>query len=143
MPMYLVMRIIYCLLLILCGLLAASGMVLRKRPDAARVLGQLIPIQGILGAVLGIWSLVLAIRLFDMLIPFITVVVLIAFVATVVGVILGFVLAYVLLDTYVLNKNATATQGGASMNSKVAAIQSPLGLAGIVFGIVYLILILV
>ena len=143
MPMYLVMRVIYCLLLIVCGVLAASGMVLRKRSDAGGVLGQLIPFQGVLGAVLAIWSLVLAIRLLDMLIPLAVVSVLVAFAATVVGVALGFVLAYGLLDTYVLNKNATATEGGASMKAKCVALQSPLGLAGIVFGLVYLILILV
>ena len=143
MLLYVVTRIIYCLLLIVCGVLAASGMVLRKRPDAAGGLGQLSPLQGILGAVLCIWSVVLAIRLFDMLIPFFTVSVLIAFAATVVGVVLGFVLAYGLLDTYVLNKNATATAGGASLRARCVALRPPLGLAGIVFGIVYLILILI
>ena len=143
MPMYLVMRIIYCLLLIVCGALAASGIVLRKRPDAAGVLGQLIPIQGILGTVLGLWSLVLAIRLLEMLTTFFVFSVLTACIATVVGVFLGFVLAYGLLDAYFLSKNAKATGGGASMNARIVAIQSPLGLAGIVFGIVYLILILV
>ena len=143
MPLVIVMRIIYCLLLIVCGVLAASGLVLRKQPDAAGVVGRLNPFQGILGAVLGIWSLVLAIQTLDMLLPFFTVRLFIVVVATVVGVVLGFVLAYGLLDTYVLNKNATATAGGASMRSKCVALQAPLGLAGIVFGIAYLILILV
>lgn len=143
MPMYLVMRVIYCLLLIVCGAVAASGMVLRKRPDAAGVSGQLRPYQGILGAVLCIWSLILAIQLFDMLIEFFRFSLLIACVATAVGVALGFVLAYGLLDTYVLNKEATASGGGVSLRARCVALQSPLGLAGIVFGIVYLILILV
>src|ERR1035437_2970611 len=105
MPMYLVMRIIYCLLLIVCGALAASVLVLRKRPDTAGVLGQLIPIQGILGAVLGLWSLVLAVRLLDVLDTFFTFRVLIACIATVVGVFLGFILAYGLWGKYVLSKN--------------------------------------
>ena len=143
MPMYLVMRVIYCLLLIVCGALAMSGMVLRKRPDAAGVLGQLIPFQGILGVVLGLWSLVLAIRLLDVLSTLFLFSVLIACIATVVGVFLGFILAYGLLDKYVVNKNAKASEGGASMNARFVAIQSPLGLAGIVFGIIYLIVILV
>ena len=107
------------------------------------MLGQLIPIQGILGTVLGLWSLVLAIRLLEMLTTFFVFSVLTACIATVVGVFLGFVLAYGLLDAYFLSKNAKATGGGASMNARIVAFQSPLGLAGIVFGIVYLILILV
>ena len=143
MPMYLIMRVIYCLLLIVCGALAASGMVLNKRAGASGELSQFRPYQGILGAVLGIWSFVLAIQLFDMLIEFFRFSQLIAFVAMVVGVALGFVLAYVLLDTYVLNKEATASGGGASLRARCVALQSPLGLLGIVFGIVYLILILV
>ena len=140
MPMVVVMRIVYCLFLIVCGVLAVSGMVLRKRPDAARVLGQLIPFQGILGIVLGIWSLILAIRLLDMLILSVTFGLVIAVIATVVGVILGFILAYGLLYEYVLNKNAS---GVATTKTSLVALQSPFGIAAIVFGIAYLIVILV
>src|ERR1035437_9574695 len=129
MPMYLVMRVIYCLLLIVCGVLAASGMVLRKRPDAAGVLGQFIPFQGILGVVLGVWSLVLAIRLLDVLTTFFLFSVLIACITTVVGVFLGFILAYGLWAKNVLSKNAKPTEAGASMKAKLVALQSPLGLA--------------
>jgi len=143
MPMVVVMRIVYCLFLIVCGVLAVSGMVLRKRPDAARVLGQLIPFQGILGIVLGIWSLILAIRLLGVLTYIFLLPVLIASVATLVGVVLGFVLAYGLLNKYVWRKTVTATGGGAATNARLVALQSPLGVAGIVFGIVYLIVILV
>jgi hypothetical protein len=143
--------ILLALLIIACGAIAASAFIVKKQPNAQELLSKVAPYQGIMGAVLGLWSIwalidgfrglstvshIAALGLSTGKISFL---VWIYIISGIVGIALGFLLAYALINKYVLSGNTAATEKGALVQAKLVGIQVPLGGAGIVCGILLII----
>jgi hypothetical protein len=145
--------ILLAILIIVCGALAASGYIIKRKPDAQQLLNKIAPYQGILGACLAlwsIWSLIDGLRfllgdagkavraLADMGLAStgkITFAVWMEIITGGIGIALGFLLAYGLISKYALSQNAAAAERGAAVQAKLVGIQIPLGAAGIVCGV--------
>ena len=132
------MGLLFALLMIVAGVLGAAALIIKNKPDARELIGKLVPFQGIIGIVLLIWSLIMLIRILPyigLLMQFAAFSALIAILALLVGIALGFLLGYGLINQYVLSKNAGAAAGGAGVQAKLATYQGPLGIVAIVLGI--------
>ncbi len=119
------------ILSIVGGLIAASSLLIAKKPDAKELFEKVAPYQGMIGVgmlVLGVlWTLQVLPHLGTILkaAPVNGIVT----IATLAGTILvGFLLGYGLISKFVLSKNETAKEKGALMLAKVARVQVPLGL---------------
>jgi hypothetical protein len=127
------------LLLIAAGVLAAASLIVKQQPNAKEMIDKLVPFQGIIGVVLLLWGLYLLV--FGIL-PYLgaalrwsPIMGLVALLTCLVAIGLGFLLGYGLIDKYVLSKSADAARSGEAMRLKLAGIQAPMGLVGIVLGI--------
>lgn len=133
------MGLLFALLLIVAGVLAAASLIIAKQPNAREVIGKLIPFQGIIGLILLIWSLVVLIfyvlPIIGPLMSYFPLRGLLVIVTFLVAIGLGFLLGYGLIKKYALGKSAEASRGGDAMLIKLAKIQGPLGLLGIVLGL--------
>jgi hypothetical protein len=144
-------------LIIVCGSLAASGYIIQRKPDARQLFDRLAPYQGVMGVILVLWSVW---SLFDSLKYFtgetgrtvrrlaaaglissgkFTFAAWSEMTTGIVGVLLGFLLAYALISKYALSKNAAAAERGAVVQAKLVGIQIPLGAAGIVCGLLLIV----
>ncbi|MBD0325918.1 MAG: hypothetical protein ICV68_05775 [Pyrinomonadaceae bacterium] len=131
--------VLFALLLIVAGILAASALIIKNQPNAGDLIGKLVPFQGIIGVILMIWALVML--LFDLLpnlsllFQFFPIRALLWLITLLVAIALGFLLGYGLIAQYALNKNAGAASGGEAARLKLAPIQGPLGIVGILLGL--------
>ncbi|MBL8685162.1 MAG: hypothetical protein JNK05_38650 [Myxococcales bacterium] len=127
---------------ILGGLLAASGFIIKRRPDAKQMLDKIAPYQGWIGVTMFIWGIreiFMVLRSLSML----SVAPLRWIFWTASGVsdlLVGFLLGFGLITHYALSKNEQAKQKGAEIKEKLVNIQAPLGLVSIVLGILYIIM---
>ncbi|HEX8707602.1 MAG TPA: hypothetical protein VF723_05020 [Pyrinomonadaceae bacterium] len=129
---------LFALLLIVAGVLAAASLIVQKQPNAREIIAKLVPFQGIIGIILLLWGLINLIRLLSVLGPMMQGVPLTAILALatfLVAVALGFLLGYGLIKQYVLNKDGGASQGGENLLLRLAKVQGPLGIIGIGLGI--------
>jgi hypothetical protein len=146
------MGILSSLLLIACGVLAAAPFIVKKKPEAKQIIDKMVPYQGTGGVVLCVWGLFSIIRLLlnvgtlmrasrllaslnasgmgNLWFYWVTLLVI-----AVVSVALGFLLGFALISKYVLSKNEEAAKKGEQLREKLAKIQIPLGMAGIVLGL--------
>jgi hypothetical protein len=135
------MGLLFILLLIVGGVLGAAALIIQKRPDARELIGKLVPFQGIIGIVLLILSLIWLIRILPGIgYAFQSLVGLLMLLSILVGIALGFLLGYGLIDQYVLSKNAGAAAGGAGVKASIAKYQGPLGIIAILLGLWMLIM---
>ncbi|MBN1945348.1 MAG: hypothetical protein JW797_06695 [Bradymonadales bacterium] len=131
------MALIAALALILCGVLASASAIVKRKPDAQQLFDKLLPYQGWIGVVVGIWGIVTIIHAFT-----ITIVLRIFplwwityFVTGLLELALGFILGFALISKYVLSKNAEAEKKGEEVRAKLAVYQVPLGYAAIILGL--------
>ncbi|MDX6693616.1 MAG: hypothetical protein QOF02_1219 [Blastocatellia bacterium] len=133
------MSVLFALLLIVAGALAAASLIIKNQPNARDLIAKLVPFQGIIGIILMIWALVILLfnflPNFSLLFQFVPIRALLALVALLVAIALGFLLGYGLIAQYALNKNAGAASSGEAARMKLAPIQGPLGIVGIVLGL--------
>ena len=122
---------LYPILVIVGGLIAASSFIIAKKPDAKELFDKVAPYQGFVG----IGMLVIGVLWLLQVLPHIAAIMKAApvtgaiTIATLVGTILvGFLLGYGLLSKFVLSKNAAAQEKGAAALAKIAKVQVPLGL---------------
>lgn len=133
--------ILLALLLIIAGALAIPSMIAKKQPNAGEALAKLVPYQGIIGVILLLWGLwmligdVLLSGYFGLFLRFFPVWGLIYLATIIVSIGLGALLGYGLIAKYALSGNADAARSGAAVHAKLASVQVPLGIAGIVLGI--------
>ena len=133
------MGLLFALLLIVAGVLAAASLIVSKQPNAREMIAKIVPYQGIIGIILLIWSLivflfsVLPVLGFIMRFDALTGLLVLATFAVAIG--LGFLLGYGLIKQYALSKNADMSRGGDAMQMKLAKLQGPLGLIGIGLGL--------
>ena len=129
------------LILIIGGILAASGFIISKKPNAKELIDKLVPFQGWIGVILFIWgvvsvfSLIGAIRWLSVY-PIYWIIYLLVVVAEL-G--LGFILGYGLIAKYALANNEAAAKKGEETLAKLVKIQAPLGFLGIALGVLYII----
>lgn len=129
------MLLVYSLSLIVLGVLSASSVIIKKRPDAEELIRKLAPYQGyigVLGAFWGAWVLLgslLSLRMVSLpLLAWLT--------SVAVGVVLlgnGFLQGYGLAMTWV--KDETARVKAQEAYQKILPYQSKLGMAAIALGI--------
>jgi hypothetical protein len=132
------MGLLYALLLIVAGILGAAALIVKNKPDARELIGKLVPFQGIIGIVLLIFSVIWLFQVLQVLgiiLQFSTFTGLLLIVTILVGIALGFLLGYGLINQYVLSKNTGAAAGGAGVQAKLATYQGPLGIAAILLGL--------
>ena len=123
--------ILFPILTIVGGLIAASSLLIAKKPDATELFAKVAPYQGMIGIgmlVLGVlWTLQVLPNLGAILkaAPLSGVIT----IATLAGTILvGFLLGYGLISKFALSKNEAAQEKGAAVLAKIARVQVPLGL---------------
>jgi|TARA_B110000879_G_C11178127_1_gene517072 hypothetical protein len=121
------------------GLIAASSLIVSKKPNAKELLDKLTPYQGWIGVVLAFWGLWGTIQLV-LNIGSIGLVWIIALAVCVVEFIVGFLLGYGLISKYLLEKNETAKAKGQELRLKLTKYQIPAGVILLILGIVSLIL---
>jgi hypothetical protein len=129
--------------LIIAGILAASGFIISKKPDAKALIDKLVPFQGFLGVILLIWGVVDVIRVLPhvdeinaagkahALYP------IAVWIALACEVLLGFLLGMPLIAKFIPGESA-AEQRAMDMQKKIVPYQTMLGFAGIGVAIVLL-----
>ena len=113
---------------IIGGIIAASSLIVAKKPNAQELLDKLTPYQGWIGVVLLIWSIqgiIASIRFFSI----------IGLATSAVMFIVGFLLSYALISKYLLEKNETAKEKGQQLRAKLVKYQVPVGVILIVLGV--------
>jgi hypothetical protein len=134
--------IYFCVIPLCGGLLAASGFILAKRPDAKRLLDKIAPYQGFIGlamfadglynisSLLHVGAIMSVSKLFG-----VTVLVLVP-----IMIVVGFMLGFSLAAKYLFRGGggAAAQQKAGAIQAKLAAYSAPLGLISIVGSVLYL-----
>ncbi len=113
---------------ILGGIIAASSLIVAKKPNAQELIDKLTPYQGWIGVVLLIWSIIgilASIKTFSI----------IGIATNAVEFVVGFLLSYGLISKYLLEKNETAKQKGQELRVKLIKYQVPAGVILIVLGV--------
>src|SRR4051794_1205274 len=99
--------ILWSVALIICGLIAAASLVIKKQPNAKELIDKLVPYQGWIGlvvCVLGLWSIIFWLSWIS-LIRVIPMHYLVYLLVALVETALGFLLGYGLINKFVLSKN--------------------------------------
>jgi hypothetical protein len=130
---------------IIGGILAASGFIIAKKPNAKELIDKIVPYQGWVGIVMffwGIWEIIGCIRMMSLLstFPLRWTFWLLSGVADL-GV--GFLLGFALISKYALSKNPVALAKGQELRAKLIKVQVPLGFLAIVMGLLYLVFIFI
>lgn len=136
--------ILLALLLIAAGALSIQTLIAAKQPNAKEALDKMVPFQGVIGIVLLLWGLFSLISDvfstgFSFFMRIFPIWGIIYVVSVIVAIGLGILLGYGLISKYALSKNADAARSGEMVRSKIATFQVPLGIAGIVLGVLLLI----
>ena len=122
------------------GILAASGFIIKRKPNAQQLIDKLTPYQGWIGMVMfgwGIWETLHAVLGMSLLKshPLMWVFWLLTGVA---DLLVGFLLGFGLITHYALSKNPAAMQRGQQLRSKLVGIQAPLGALAVIMGALYI-----
>ena len=125
---------------ILGGLLAASGFILSKRPDAKHLLDKISPYQGFIGLAMfgdGLYNITALMHLswFTGLGKIMVIVLVPSLI------LVGFLLGFSLAAKYLFRGGGgvAAQQKAADIQKKLAAYSAPLGFASIIGGVLYLV----
>lgn len=132
------MGLLFTILLIVAGILGAASLIIQKQPNAREVIAKLVPFQGIIGIILLIWSLIMLIRILPylgLILQYAALSGILLLLTLLVGIALGFLLGYGLINQYVLSKNAGAARSGDTVKASIGKYQGPLGLVAIVLGL--------
>ena len=124
---------------IIGGIIAASSLIVAKKPNAQELIDKLTPYQGWIGVVLtfwGVWGILQSI----LNIKYIGLSWGIGLGVSAVEFVVGFLLAYSLISKYLLEKNETAKAKGQELRLKLTKYQVPAGVALIVLGILSIVL---
>jgi hypothetical protein len=114
------------------GVLAASGFIISKKPNAKELIDKITPYQGWIGIVLFFWGIWMTISFVTNLGWFLTpsnIIWLATWLAmTVANLGVGFLLGFGLLTKWFLSKNEAAMARGQQIRQKLVSVQIPLGL---------------
>jgi hypothetical protein len=123
------------ILILLGGILAASGLILAKKPDAKDLLNKIVPYQGLIGVALlgyGLFDLITNLDLFKMVLHFKPML----FSLTLLGWFVGSIILGIILGTPVIGKYAGGGNEEKVMNmqKKLLPFQTLFGIIGIAVG---------
>lgn len=132
---------IFVILLIACGLLAASSLIIAKRPDAKVVFDKVAPFSGGMGIALLVIGILYLIKY---ILPYLTTLLgslngWLALATVAVAILLGFLFGFGLLARLIGGKSPAAIEKADRLRVRLAGIQIPLGIAGVALGIYALI----
>jgi hypothetical protein len=133
-------------MLIVGGILAASSLIVARKPNAQELIDKLTPYQGWIGIALfigGIVDTIFLIRYIGGMFQASVLLSLFYIVAVPTELLIGFMLGFGLITKYALSKNETAMAKGQSIRAKLAPIQGILGLISIAVGVIYFVLCLI
>ena len=122
------------------GILAASGFIIKRSPNAQQLIDKLTPYQGWIGMVMfgwGVWETIHSVLGMSMLSshPLVWVFWLLSGIA---DLLVGFLLGFGLITHYALSKSPAAMERGQQLRSKLVGIQAPLGALAVVMGVLYI-----
>lgn len=123
------------------GILAASALIIARKPSAKELIEKLTPYQGWIGAVMFFWGILEcfgALRHMSLLgqRPLLWV----FWTATgVADLVVGFLLAFGLITKYALGKNEVAKRRGEAIRMKLAPYQGTFGLLAVCMGALYIV----
>ena len=123
------------------GILAASALIIARKPNAKQLIDKLTPYQGWIGIVMfgwGIWEVLGALRHVSLLghFPLLWTFWLATGIADLV---VGFLLGFGLITKYVLDKDERTRARGSALRLKLAAHQGVFGLLAICMGTLYIV----
>jgi len=129
------------LLTIAGGILAASALIIARKPNAKDLIDKLTPYQGWIGIVLffwGVWDVLNCVRFIGLLSqrPLLWI---FALACAAADLLVGFLLGFGLITKYALGKNAAAQARGQQIRAKLAGYQGVFGLFAIVMGTLYIV----
>ena len=122
------------------GILAASGFIIKRKPNAQQLIDKLAPYQGWIGMLMfgwGVWETIHSVLGVSLLSShpltwtFWTM-------SGVADLLVGFLLGFGLITHYALSKNPTAMARGQQIRTKLVGIQAPLGAFAVIMGTLYL-----
>jgi len=116
---------------IIGGIIAASSLIVAKKPNAQELIDKLTPYQGWIGVVLTFWGvrgILFSLSHFSI----------IGLAMSAVTFVVGFLLAYGLISKYILEKNETAKEKGQQLRAKLINYQVPAGVILIILGVLSL-----
>jgi hypothetical protein len=124
------------------GLLAASALIIARKPNAQQLIDKLTPYQGWIGILMflwGIWDLLFCIRNFSALshTPLFLV---FALAITAADLVVGFLLGFGLITKYTLRGNAAAMARGQAIRARLAPLQGAFGVLAVITGSLYVVL---
>ena len=127
------------ILILLAGILAASGLIISKKPDAKELINKIAPYQGLIGVALlayGVFDLVTNLDLFKMVLHFKP----LLFSLTLLGWFVGSIILGIILGTPVIGKYAGGGNEEKVMNvqKKLLPFQTLFGLIGLAVGVLLL-----
>lgn len=127
---------------ILGGILAASGFIIKRRPDAQQMIDKLAPYQGWIGVTMFIWGIkeILGVLTGMSLLSTAPLRWIFWTASGVSDLLIGFLLGFGLITHYALSKNEQAKAKGAAIREKLVGIQAPLGLVSIILGALYIVM---
>lgn len=123
------------------GILAASGFIIKRLPNAQSAIDKIAPYQGWIGTLMFVWGVwetlhsVMGISLLGthpMMWTF-------WMLSGVADLLVGFLLGFGLITHYALSKNPQAMEKGQRIRSTLMGIQAPLGLLAVVMGALYIV----
>jgi hypothetical protein len=123
------------------GILAASALIIARKPNAKDIIDKIAPYQGWIGIVMafwGVWAVLDCIRHLQLVssMPLFWTFWLVQGVADLA---VGFLLGFGLISKYTLSKNAAAEARGRALRLKLAPYQGGLGVFAIVMGSLYIV----
>jgi hypothetical protein len=123
------------------GMIASSGFIVKRQPNAQQLIDKLTPYQGWIGMVMfgwGVWETIGSVTHLSLLgaHPLTWIFWLLVALA---DLLVGFLLGFGLISKYALGKNEAALAKGQELRAKLVGIQAPLGLLAIVMGVLYLV----
>lgn len=129
------------LLTIAGGILAASALIIARKPNAKQLIDKLTPYQGWIGIVLffwGAWDVIACVRYLGLLSTN-PVFWIFALALSVARVLVGFLLGFGLITKYTLGSSPAAQARGQQIRVRLAGYQGTFGIAAIVLGAIYIV----
>ena len=129
--------------LIVAGILAASGFIISRKPDAKQLIDKIVPFQGFIGVALLVWGIIDTIRVISHLkeigdiattFPLYSISV---YAGVASEVLLGFLLGMPAIASWIPGESA-AEQRAMEMQKKVVPFQTIIGFVGIVAAVLLL-----
>src|ERR1700704_2437883 len=132
------MDLINVLLLILAGILAVSGLIVAKKPNAKELIDKLVPFQAFIGVallVLGLYNLIRAFGWFGIFFKSFFGIVALAVIAT--SILLGFMFGMPQIAKWIPGQGG-AEQKGMELSKKLAPYQVIIGVVGIASALLWI-----